>query len=210
MKNGPLFFLGLFSALTLSWAGIALGTHAQLGDLTPHYDDLEGKSFPERVSGIASRGQLVYQDLGCASCHTQQVRRPAFGADTERNWGERQSVARDYVHQKRPLLGRSRIGPDLANFGTRAEGDGQSVETVLAYLYNGSKGMPSYRFLFDLRKIVGEPSSNALQGVAKPGYELVPTERAETLATYLLSLKQSYKFSEAQPYTPDDKQEGAH
>ena len=39
--------------------------------------------------GIAARGQLVYADLGCAQCHTQQVRRPDFGSDQERGWGER-------------------------------------------------------------------------------------------------------------------------
>lgn len=210
MKNGPLFFFGLFFALTLSWAGLTLGTNAQLGDLKPHYDDLEGKAFPERASGIASRGQLVYQDLGCASCHTQQVRRPGFGSDKERGWGERQSVARDYVNQTRPLLGQSRLGPDLANYGQRAEAAGQTKAELLANLYNGSQGMPAYRFLFDEREIVGQPSANALHGVAAEGYELVPTERAETLAAYLLSLKQTYQFTEALPYAPDENQEGAH
>src|SRR4051812_40978758 len=52
MKNGPLFFLGLFAALIFSWAGILLGSHAQLGSLTPYYDDAESKAFPERVSGL--------------------------------------------------------------------------------------------------------------------------------------------------------------
>lgn len=210
MKNGPLFFFGLFFALTLSWAGITLGTQAQLGNLKPHYDDLEGKAFPQQTPGIAARGQLVYQDLGCASCHTQQVRRPEFGADKERGWGDRQSVARDYVQQKRPLIGHSRTGPDLANFGVRADSDKQGGPELLAFLYNGAEGMPSYRFLFDVRKIVGQPSDSALQGVAPDGYELVPTERAEALVTYLLSLKQTYQFAEAQPYVPDENQEGAH
>ena len=210
MKNGPLFFFGLFFVLALSWAGLGLGTQAQLGSLSPHYDDLEGKAFPERANGIASRGQLVYQDLGCAACHTQQVRRPEFGADKERNWGQRQSVARDYVHQTRPLLGNSRIGPDLANFGARSLAADENEEFLLAYLYNGIHGMPAYRFLFDVRKQVGESSPKALQGVAPTGYELVPTERAETLVAYLMSLKQSYAFAEARPFEPASKAEGAH
>lgn len=210
MKNGPLFFLGLFFALVLSWAGLALGTHAQLGDLQPHYDDLEGKAYPQRAPGIASRGQLVYQDLGCASCHTQQVRRPSYGADEARGWGSRQSVTRDYVHQVRPLLGQSRLGPDLANYGKRAEAAGVTKADLFVDLYNGSHGMPAYRFLFEEREIVGQPSSNALQGVAAAGSELVPTERAKTLAAYLLSLKQTYEYPEARPYAPDETQEGAH
>lgn len=209
MKSGPLFFIGLFFALTLSWAGLALGTNAQLGELKPYYDDLEGKAFPQRAPGIASRGQLVYQDLGCASCHTQQVRRPSYGADVARGWGNRQSVTRDYIHQKRPLLGKSRLGPDLANFGSRATTAGTTQTDILVDLYNGSHGMPAYRFLFEEREIVGQPSANALQGVAAEGHELVPTERAETLAAYLLSLQQTYEYPEARPYAPEETEEGA-
>lgn len=207
MKNGPLFFFGLFFALAISWAGLALGTQAQLGGLAPHYDDTEGKAFPERASGIAVQGQQVYQSLGCAACHTQQVRRQDFGSDKARGWGDRQSVARDYVYQARPQLGTMRIGPDLANFGARAEKAGLSDAQLLASLYNGGPGMPSYRFLFDVRKIVGEPSDSALQGVAPAGYELVPTAEAEALVAYVQSLKQSYEFSEARPFEP---KEGAH
>lgn len=211
MKNGPLFFLGLFFVLALSWAGLVLGTQAQLGDLAPHYDDNEGKAFPERAPGLAAQGLLVYQDLGCAACHTQQVRRPDFGADKARGWGERQSVARDYVHQSRPQLGAMRIGPDLANFGARAEKNGQTAATLLAYLYNGHEGMPAYRFLFEQHQVVGESSAKALKGGAPVGYELVPTHRAEALVAYLLSLKQSYEFSEARPFEPTaETHGGAH
>ena len=144
------------------------------------------------------------------SCHTQQVRRPSYGADEARGWGSRQSVTRDYVHQKRPLIGQSRLGPDLANFGIRAEAAGTTKTDLLVNLYNGMNGMPAYRFLFEEREIVGQPSSNALQGVAAAGSELVPTERAKTLAAYLLSLKQTYEYPEARPYAPDETQEGAH
>ncbi|MFI5380250.1 MAG: cbb3-type cytochrome c oxidase subunit II [Tepidisphaerales bacterium] len=210
MKNGSLFFAGLFVALVLSWAGLALGTQAQLGNLAPHYDDLEGAAYPQRISGLAGQGQLVYRDLGCASCHTQQVRRPEFGSDKERGWGDRQSVARDYVYQTAPMLGSSRIGPDLANFGARAEKNNQSAAALLASLYNGAKGMPSYRFLFEVRKIVGQRANNALAGGAPAGYELVPTGRAEALVAYLLSLKQPYEFPEARPFVPASSQEGAH
>ena len=181
MKNGPLFFFGLFFVLAFSWAGLVLGTNAQLGDLAPYYDDMEGKAFPERAPGLAGQGLLVYQELGCAACHTQQVRRPDFGADKARGWGERQSVARDYVHQSVPQLGALRIGPDLADFGTRAAKNGVNESALLADLYNGKNGMPAYRFLFAQRKIVGEPSAKALVGGARAGYQLVPTPQAESL-----------------------------
>ena len=113
MKNGPIFFFCLLGALTFSWVGLALSSHRQLAGLVPYYDANEAKAFPEPLSGVATRGLLVYQDLGCASCHTQQVRRADLGNDIDRKWGTRQSWARDYIYQNRVQLGEVRVGPDL-------------------------------------------------------------------------------------------------
>lgn len=202
MKNGPLFLLGLFAALVISFGGIVLGSHAQLGRLTPYFDDTESQAFPQRTAGIAARGQQVYADLGCAACHTQQVRRPDFGSDQARGWGERQSVARDYIHQARPQLGASRLGPDLTNFGGRKP----TEEGIYLMLYQGARTHPSYSFLFEERAIVGEPSARALNltGSIAPasGHEVVPTERAQALAAYLLSLNNSYDYPESRPVAP--------
>jgi len=203
MKNGFVFLLGLFAALALSWAGIVLGSHAQLGALTPYFDDTEGRAFPDRSSGIAARGQSVYADLGCAACHTQAVRRPDFGADQARGWGERQSVARDYIHQARVQIGGNRVGPDLANVGNRKPP--YDAEDLLKLLYKGSALHPSYKFLFEERAIAGERSSFALNlsgSQATGGRELVPSERARSLVQYLLSLNNVYDYPEARPYQP--------
>jgi cytochrome c oxidase cbb3-type subunit II len=202
VKNGPLFVIGLFVALAMSWAGIVLGTNAQLGGLTPYFDDTEGQSFPLRASGIAAQGQLVYVDLGCAACHTQQVRRPGFGSDQARGWGERQSVARDYVFEVRPQLGSSRIGPDLANFAARKPNAPTAAE-LMKLLYNGERNHPSYCFLFETRKIVGERSERAIDFSGghdiQAGQQVVPTRRAEALVAYLLSLDHGYEYPEARP-----------
>lgn len=201
MRNGPLFFLGLFAALALSWAGIVLGSHAQLGNLAPYFDENESKAFPERAPGLASRGQLVYADLGCASCHTQQVRRPGFGGDKLRGWGDRQSVARDYIHQAHVQLGESRIGPDLANLAARKPP--YDADDLNKMLYTGTAGMPSYRFLFEDRAITGQVANNALKLTgalaASAGREIVPTRRADALVAYLLSLNNAYEYPEARP-----------
>jgi cytochrome c oxidase cbb3-type subunit II len=207
MKNGPLFLLGLFCALLISFAGIVLGSHAQLGRLAPYFDDTQSQAYPMIAGGIAARGQQVYQELGCAACHTQQVRRPDFGSDKARGWGERQSVARDYIYQARPQLGVSRLGPDLANFGAR-----QPVEEgIYSLLYQGAGTHPSYRFLFEERAIVGEPAARALKltgsATPAPGHEVVPTERAVALTTYLLSLNNSYEYPESRPVVPAKKAE---
>lgn len=199
MKNGPVFFIGLFGALALSWGGIMLA-NSQLGTLAPHFDENEGKAFPEHASGIAARGQMVYADLGCAACHTQQVRRPDFGTDQLRGWGERQSFARDYIHQATVQLGESRIGPDLANLGVRKPPP--DAEDLTNLLYAGrpldpqsKRQHPTYKFLFETREIVGQRAANALK-VANlaPGWQVVPTERAQTLISYLQSLNSSYDY----------------
>ncbi|MEI6466855.1 MAG: cbb3-type cytochrome c oxidase subunit II [Verrucomicrobiota bacterium] len=216
MKNGPLFILGLFAALALSFGGIVLGSHQQLGTLAPYYDDTEAQAFPLRPPGVAARGQLVYADLGCASCHTQRVRRPDAGSDKARGWGDRQSVARDYIHQVRPQLGASRFGPDLTNYGRRA---GNSVEETTAaldaFLFTGSANHPSYKFLFDTTKISGETAARALKiGVVghHPEEQIVPTERARTLVAYLLSLGTTYDYPESLPFTAHavDSAKGEH
>jgi cytochrome c oxidase cbb3-type subunit 2 len=202
MRNGLLLFIGLFAALGFSWAGIVLGSNAQLGALAPFYDDGEGQSFPQRLPGIAARGQLVYRDLNCASCHTQQVRRPDFGSDQDRGWGERQSVARDYIYQPWPQLGQSRMGPDLTNLQSRKP-TAPDTEDLMELLYTGQGQMPAYRFLFQSRRIVGQVSGNALAltGLLRPppGWEVVPTPRAEALVAYLLSLNTAYDYPEAKP-----------
>lgn len=201
MKNG-VFLLGLFAALLLSWAGLVLASHVQLGALTPFYDDAESGSFPTRTSGIAARGQLVYGDLGCAACHTQQVRRPDFGSDQARGWGDRQSVARDYIFQTRPQLGASRFGPDLTNLAARKPSAPDAAD-LFKLLYAGSAQHPSYKFLFAERPVVGQRSDLALaltgSLAAKPGREIVPTERAVSLVAHLLSLKNVYDYPESRP-----------
>lgn len=207
MKNGCTYFLGIFLALALAWTGIVLGSHVQLGHLAPYFDDNEGKAFPERLPGIAASGQLVYQDLGCAACHTQQVRRPDFGSDKDRGWGDRQSVARDYVNQPHVQLGESRIGPDLANFGARPLSVDDSRLTQ--YLYEPHGGMPAYRFLFEQRPVIGERSAKALKVATPEGMEIVPTHRADALVAYLQSLNNVYEYPEARPVVPAGSSEPA-
>ncbi len=211
MKNGFVFFVGIFAALGLSWAGIVLGSNSQVGGLTGYYDDSDGQSYPLRPSGEAAAGLLVYRDLGCASCHTQQVRRPGFGSDQARAWGERQSVARDYIYQTAVQLGDFRYGPDLANLATRKP-TAPDRESLMRLLYTGQGAMPAYSFLFETRKISGQASDLALKLPAglepRKGRQVVPTARAERLVAYLLSLGTAYDYPEARP-APHAAKEGA-
>lgn len=205
MNNGPLIFLGAFLTIVFSWSGIVLTNHLQWGRMQPYYDEVEGKAFPSPMSGVAKQGKQVYQELGCIYCHSQQVRRPGFGGDTGRGWGDRQSVPRDYLHQERVLLGTMRTGPDLMTVGARPlTADWHFKHLLDPQITSPGSTMPPYPFLFETRKIQGEPSVHALTGLsgahAPPeGYEVVPTARAEALVAYLLSLKHEYDYPEAMP-----------
>ncbi|MBI5380817.1 MAG: cbb3-type cytochrome c oxidase subunit II [Opitutae bacterium] len=197
MKPSLYFFLGVFGAIALSWAAIVVGSHRQLRALGTHFDPLDNMSVPAAMSGQAAQGQRVYQELGCGACHTQQVRRYGYGWDQNRGWGERQSVARDYALQTHPQLGQARIGPDLANFGERAVKAGVDRAKLYRMLHDGQGGMPAFSFLFERRAIVGQKSSAALALPVAPGWQVVPTSRAEALVSYLLALKQDYALPEA-------------
>jgi cytochrome c oxidase cbb3-type subunit 2 len=201
MNRAPLIFLGIFFTLAFSWTGIILSNQISYGKLQPITDETENKSYPETLPGLAAQGKLVYQDLGCIYCHTQQVRRPGFGADDKRGWGDRQSVARDYIREGRVLLGTMRTGPDLRNIGARQT----SRDWHLLHLYDPqitSKGsiMAPFPFLFEKHKIIGQASPKAIKLPApytpEPGYEVVPTPRAEALVAYLQSLKDTYAYPE--------------
>lgn len=206
MNRAPLIFLGVFFALAFSWTGIILTNQVAYGAMQPVVDEGEGKIYPEVTPGLAAQGKAVYQDLGCIYCHTQQVRRPGYGTDDKRNWGERGSVARDYIREQRVLLGTSRTGPDLRNIGLRQAGQG-GRDWHIRHMYDPqstSPGsiMPPFRFLFETRKILKDPSPKSVQHLLpayaqpQPGYEVVLTPRGEALIEYLLSLKDTYNYPE--------------
>jgi cytochrome c oxidase cbb3-type subunit 2 len=204
MNRAPLIFLGAFLALAFSWTGLVLTNQVGYGSLAPHFDDTENKAYPGQMPGPAAQGALVYQDLGCAYCHTQQVRGGAQGADVARKWGTRDSYARDYLRDTRVELGDLRIGPDLRNVGTRDT----DATALYLHLYDPvhampAWAMPSYNFLFQTRKITGEPSPLALKVPVADGFEVVPSPRAVSLVAYLLNLKDTYDYpEETQMNTP--------
>ena len=116
------------------------------------------------------------------------------GPEIARGWGKRHSVAEDYLFDYPVMLGSRRVGPDLADVGVRLP----DPTWHLLHLYGPSlqvtnSAMPSYRFLFEQRRVQRVPSPDALalpeKLAAPPGYEIVPTPDARTLVAYLLSLR---------------------
>ncbi len=146
-----------------------------------------------RVAYDISQGHKIYIREGCIYCHSQQVRPEGFGADQDRGWGKA-SIPNDYNDLTPHVLGTMRTGPDLANIGQRQP----SRDWHYLHLYNPqtvSKGsiMPPFVWLFN---IVDEDARPNQQGLSLPpeykvpGKKVLPTEEAEQLVDYLLSLDQ--------------------
>ena len=224
MKNGLTLFLGVFGILAVSWVAMPLAAHHQIGSLPQYKDPIEETLNPLPLSGIANQGRLVYQDLGCVSCHTQQVRHDEAGPDIKRGWGERGSYARDYIRDQTTFIGQSRLGPDLRNVGKRLPA-GSEAEYLYKLLYAPDSklggtpiaaGMPAFRFLFEVRPLAGnQPSFKAVNlpssaGVPA-GFEVVPTPRAEALVAYLRGLQDNYDYpSERSLNAPAEHPKGEH
>jgi cytochrome c oxidase cbb3-type subunit 2 len=201
MNRGPFIFLGVFIILSLTWALVINKPIQETGHLSPIFDTEQGGRLPIRITGGAAQGKLVYQEFGCIACHTQQVR-VAAGFDLERGWGERQSVARDYLDQTPVLIGNSRLGQDLSNVGKRqTDADWHMLHFYNPQITSKGSNMPAMPFLFETREIVGEATSRALKLPAEyavaDGYEVIPSRKAEALVAYMKSLKVTYDLKEA-------------
>lgn len=127
MKGLKPLFLGLFATFAFSWLGLALVPNVQIGHLDPQTDEDGTDIYPMPPSGMAERGRQVYTANGCVYCHSQQVRPDTDSSDIDRKWGDRRSAPRDYIFSRPVLLGKMRMGPDLANVGKRAPAEDQAV-----------------------------------------------------------------------------------
>jgi cytochrome c oxidase cbb3-type subunit II len=214
-------FLGLLLLIFgLNWFAFVVLPWVHLGHLPPIQQEGDTDITPFDVSGLAHAGEHVYAANGCVYCHTQQVRPETSGADIIRGWGTakdadgkevtRRTYPRDYIWQGQTFLGNSRDGADLSNVGARFT----KAEQLYAWLYHPEtfdphSSMPAYRFLFETRRISGQPSADALALPAEyappTGFEIVPTSDAKALVAYLLSLDKGYHLKPDElglPYVP--------
>ena len=126
MKGLAPLFLGIFGTFAFSWVGLTVIPNWQIGQLNPQSDEEGTDVYPMPQSGMVTRGARVYAANGCNYCHSQQVRAEYAGADIERKWGDRRSAPRDYIFERPVLLGKMRMGQDLANIGARAPKEEES------------------------------------------------------------------------------------
>ena len=130
MKGFTPLVLGILATLAFSWLGLAYIPDLQIGHLDPQSDEEGTDIYPMPKSGMAERGRRVYIANGCFYCHSEQVRADYAASDIDRSrdigpsppakWGDRRSAPRDYIFDRPALLGKMRMGPDLANIGKAA------------------------------------------------------------------------------------------
>lgn len=128
MKGLVPLFLGIFGTFAFSWVGLTVIPNLQIGHLDPQMEEDGSDVYPAPQSGMVERGRRVYAANGCIYCHSQQIRADYAAPDMDRprdpdphpKWGERRSAPRDYLFDRPVLLGKMRMGPDLANVGKGA------------------------------------------------------------------------------------------
>ena len=140
------------------------------------------------LTPLEAQGRSVYAANGCGYCHTQQVRPLA----EDKVFG-RPSAPGDFTYQTPELLGSERTGPDLTDVGSRR---GSDVWQYM-HLYNPRSVvpqsiMPSFSWMF---RVVDRPPAGVSPVPVPAGFApahgvVIPTEDAQALVAYLLSLKQ--------------------
>ncbi len=129
------------------------------------------------------------------------------GADMDRGWGRRRSVALDYLYDQTVMTGSYRMGPDLSNIGDRqhsrvwhmshlyAPRRLMSEETVAGV----DSLMPAYPYLFTKRPRTAAGDPGYRDAIRLPGedFEVVPTPDGEALVAYLQSLRSGAGVYEA-------------
>lgn len=202
--NRPLsLLLGVVAAVIFSLMGLVVIPGWQLGQMQPKDIELDTGvtiTYPERLDEQTMLGRDTYRAEGCIYCHSQQVRPEGFGVDLERGYGDRRSVPLDYIHDRPPLLGSMRTGPDLSNIATRQPSDTwHHLHLFDARIVSPGSIMPPLRYLYDV--VTEQPKNN---GYALPddyfGHPawIVPKKEARALFRYIEALHQDHTLEQVQ------------
>lgn len=151
--------------------------------------DQAGVSAQMPYTAEEALGRRVYIEYGCIYCHSQQVRAEGVGGDQSFGWG-RPSRPSDYLYDKPHLLGTSRSGPDLSNVGSRQPSrDWHHLHLYDPRLLIEWSIMPGHPFLYQVVEAASAPDPKAIKLPGEASRWLVPSEKAEALVAYLMSLK---------------------
>ena len=181
----------------VSGAMVILGAATALMVVVPYLllKDIEPPAGLKPYTSAQLTGRQVYIANGCVYCHSQQPRDVKQAPDAARGWG-RASIAADSAYDTPHLLGTMRTGPDLFNIGARQP----SKDWHLGHLYQpraytpGSI-MPSYPYLFEVRKGLAKPGETAITlppALTVPGEVVIAKPEVLALVNYLIGLDHTY------------------
>lgn len=210
------FFLSLSASFGVAWLAVVVVPYFKMRSIEPISmgDDATGTNsvfIPKRAGRIAD-GSKVYAENGCYLCHSQLVRPTYAGNDIfrsdmggmvyqdQRGDSRRETNVYDYSGEKFAHIGETRLGPDLSNLGVRVVNTYAKDISPEAWLYRhlydprssaefSHSACPSFRFLFEEKKIKGIPNGGALELDNSSDREIIPSADARSLVSYLLSLK---------------------
>ena len=222
------FILSLSASFGVAWLAIVIVPYFKMRSLEPiaveEGDGTNAVYIPKRAGRIAD-GAEVYAANGCYQCHSQLVRptyagndmfRPDMGGiagDEERGDTRRETNAFDFQDEKFAQIGISRLGPDLSNLGRRIAAIYAKGANPEAWLYGDlynprwrpdrrESSCPSFRFLFKVNEIKGNPSEESLPFPVEEGMEITPKPEARALVSYLLSLKKDQPVPASLNFAP--------
>lgn len=196
--------MGIAATVLASLVGLILVPNWQLRAMRPvQVVDPVGRtvSYPAPLDRQdEAPGRRTYIAMGCLYCHSQQVRPADFGYDIARGWGERRSLARDYLFQDPPLLGTMRTGPDVTNIGQRQPSDAwHHLHLFDARIVSEGSIMPPFKFLYEVvHKDPGWSGYALPAGACSEPTWIVPSRAAADLVRYLRALRQDYSLDEVQ------------
>ena len=189
MKGVTALFVGIFATFAFSWTGLTLIPNFQIGHLDPQSDEEGTDIYPMPKSGMAERGRKIYAANGCVYCHSQQVRADYAASDIDRtrdqnkkqNWAQRRSAPRDYIFDRPVMLGKTRMGPDLADIGKSAPSEEPSASPATS-ASPAASAAAAPTSPAPPPTSAAPPSSPAASAAASPAPTSAPAMLAETTA----------------------------
>ena len=176
---------------------------------SPLVNEDTGDIYPIDVSGVQAQGRAVYVSQGCVACHTEQVRgrerrrgyRPRLGRAPDGGAGlhlREAGVARLYAVRAGPGEYREPEGPGRP--GQVHARRGITCTCTTRRRPRPGSIMPSYKFLFEKRKIVGPAGCGRAQvdrrrGAAGRVTRSCRATEARDLVAYLTTLDHSHPLA---------------
>lgn len=237
------FLIGMLASFGMAWMFVIAVPTAKMSQLAPVKMNAEedAEFYQHRTSGRIRNGAEIYASNGCYACHTQLIRptylgRQIWRSDTagvvniQESVDTRRETSRDdYNGEAYAQIGLMRMGPDLSNFGYRAEAYAAQAgitaeQWVAEHLYNprnskirlgkdgeildmGWSNCPSQPQMFEEAPMNGQGDSLALASKTDDGQQIIPAEQARVLTSYLLSLKRDDTMPESMNYSPKKTKE---